>query len=390
MHLLFFSDIPWEHLFQRPQYLASRLAQQRTVLWIEPVTLGAARKWKPVRRDDGIIVLSLPQFPHNARHPALRRLSRTLSTVPLLRTLLLHWQVRLFRRACRLAGIDPAVTPAVVQNFQFAPLVGRVRPSAILFDYIDDAFGFVDQPAYVRTDWQRMVDMADVLTATSGVLQRQLAQAGNRTVHLIENGVAADLYDRETTRPSDLPAPGTPLAVYAGTIAAWFDLDLLEATLRALPGVGLVLIGPVHPDARPRLTGMGGFPNLHVLGLRPHSAIPAYLQAASAGVIPFVRNRLTEAVNPVKLYEYAAAGIPVVSTAFSDDLRRFGAVALVAGTHEEFITGLAAAVAEPASAERRAELRAFARRNDWSARAATMTGLLTAAGQHAPRSSGSI
>jgi teichuronic acid biosynthesis glycosyltransferase TuaH len=376
MTTFFFSDIPWEHLYQRPQQLASRLGGRWPVLWIEPATLGAPRKWTPQQKMDRLWLLTLPQFPHNAKSPVLRTLSRILSGVPLFRWMLLLLQSCLLQRACRRLHIEPSTTAAVVENFQFAPLIERLRPATVVFDYIDDAFGFVACPAYVRADWTRIIRLADTITVTSGVLRRQIEQAGGSPVHLLENGVDAGAYVALASRPADLQSPGRPIAMYVGTISHWFDFDLLDAALAALPGIDIVLVGPVHPDSRSRLNESTKFTNLHVLGARAHAEVPAYLGAAAAGIIPFVRNRLTEAVNPVKLYEYAAAGLPVVTTAFSDDLERFRNVAFIAGTKEEFVSLLSRALSHGTGVPDGKSLRAFAHANDWDARAATMAGLI--------------
>jgi glycosyltransferase involved in cell wall biosynthesis len=331
----------------------------------------------PERKTDTLWLLTLPQFPHNARNSMLRAVSKVLSSVTFFRWLLRLWQGVLLRRACRILGIDPSATPAVVQNFQFSPLIERVRPSTVLFDYIDDAFGFLDIAAYVRTDWKRMVRLADSITTTSGVLQHQCVNESNgTTVQLLENGVDAGAYAASVARPTDLPSSGRPIAMYVGTIAHWFDVDLLDAALAALPEIDIVLVGPVHPDQRNRLNESAKFTNLHVLGAREHEEVPAYLGAAATGIIPFIRNRLTEAVNPVKLYEYAAAGLPVVTTAFSDELERFRDVAFIAGTKEEFIWLLSRALSHGTGVLDGKSLRAFAHANDWDARAATMAGLI--------------
>ena len=376
MHLFFFPDIAWSHLYQRPQHLASRLARRWPVLWIEPATLGTPRAWRPEKRSDNLYVISLPQFPHNAKNRRIRQLSHFLSRIAPLRSLVTMIQRSLITRACRILGIDPATTPAFVENFQFAPLLTSLRPAAVVFDYIDDAFGFMDLPAYVRDDWRQMIRLADRCCATSGVLQRQLAQETTVPVELIENGVHAASYAAATIRPADLPEPGKPLIMYVGTISYWFDFDLLDALVLRLPDANVVLIGPVHPDSAARLNASRKFTNLHIPGVRPHADIPAYLGAATVGIIPFIRNRLTEAVNPVKLYEYAAAGIPVVTTAFSDDLHAFTAIARIARTQDEFVSQVRTAIERGAGVPGPEQLRQFARENDWDVRAAAVARLI--------------
>lgn len=379
MTLLFFSDIAWEHLYQRPQHLASRLAERGPVLWIEPATLGTPRRWHPEKKAANLFLLTLPQFPHNARNRTIRLASKILSSIPPLRWCLTMVQSMLLRRACTALGIDAGASPAFVENFQFAPLIARIRPAAVVFDYIDDAFGFIEIPSYVRNDWRRMIRLADRITVTAGVLQKQIAQETTTPVTIVENGVNTASYGAAAPRPADLPADGKPIVMYIGTIAHWFDLDLLDRVLQASPDIHVVLVGPVHPDRAERLNASRKFANLHVLGSRAHADIPAYLGAASVGIIPFIRNRLTEAVNPVKLYEYTAAGIPVVSTAFSDDLEALGHIAFIAHTPEEFLAQVRTALGRGADVPDPARLRAFARENDWQARAAAIAALIDAA-----------
>jgi glycosyltransferase involved in cell wall biosynthesis len=86
------------------------------------------------------------------------------------------------------------------------------------------------------------------------------------------------------------------------------------------------------------------------------------VRAFRVGLIPFRRTPLTEAVNPVKLYEYAAAGIPCVSTRFTDEVDAWGGAALVAGTPEAFIAGARSLLEGSTDA---AALIQFARRHDW-------------------------
>ncbi|CAG0960184.1 partial Putative teichuronic acid biosynthesis glycosyltransferase TuaH, partial [Anaerolineae bacterium] len=292
----------------------------------------------------------------------------------------LTWiQSLLLHRACRCIGVDVTTSPAVVENFQYAPLLAKVRPAGVVFDYIDDAFGFIDFPGYVLRDWQLMIRLSDRISATSGILQQQIMRETSTPVTLIENGVHAAAYATPTTRPADLPDHGTPTVIYVGTISHWFDLDLLEAMVQAFPGVNVVLLGPVHPDCAERLNPIRKFTNLHVLGVRTHAQIPAYLASATVGIIPFLRNRLTEAVNPVKLYEYAAAGIPVVSTAFSDDLEKLHHIAFIAHTRDEFIADVRTALVRGPGVPDAGRLQDFARTNDWGARASAIAALVDGA-----------
>jgi len=108
--------------------------------------------------------------------------------------------------------------------------------------------------------------------------------------------------------------------------------------------------------------GFAETPNLFWLGPKPYAEVPSIVRAFRVGLIPFLRTPLTEAVNPVKLYEYAAAGVPCVTTRFTDEVSAWGDAARVADSEAEFIAAAGAAAARPAD---RAPLVAFARLHDW-------------------------
>jgi glycosyltransferase involved in cell wall biosynthesis len=154
-----------------------------------------------------------------------------------------------------------------------------------------------------------LLDHCAEVVVCSPSLQR-LKQA--RRVTLIPNAVDVELYRTPNSRPDDLPSG--PYAVYVGTLHAdRLDIDLCEATARALGADGrLVLVGPELLSAhdRARLQTAGAV----LLGPRRHTTIPGYLQHAEVLVVPHLVNAFTESLDPIKAYEYAAVGRPVVTT----------------------------------------------------------------------------
>ncbi|TKB86012.1 MAG: glycosyltransferase family 1 protein [Nitrospira sp.] len=144
---------------------------------------------------------------------------------------------------------------------------------------------------------------------------------------------------------------------------AWFDYALLNRVVAALPDVSFVLIGGT-PHAHARFAPAT---NLHLLGPRPFSRLPEYLRAADVGLIPFdVRNHptLVHSIHPLKLYEYLAAGLPVVATRWRE-LERLQSPATLCESAEQFVTAIEGCVTrEP----QRAFYRAYAEQADWKHR----------------------
>ena len=153
---------------------------------------------------------------------------------------------------------------------------------------------------------------------------------------MLRNGVSFEQFnqisDPNLNLISEFQLIPEPRITYIGVISDWFDLDLLYQAANSLPNYSFVIIGPVDI----LIDKVKGVSNIYFLGAKPHSIIQIYLQNSQVGVIPFIRTKLIESVNPIKLYEYMAAGLPVVSTSW-DELENLGSPALLAKDNHEFI-----------------------------------------------------
>jgi glycosyltransferase involved in cell wall biosynthesis len=122
-----------------------------------------------------------------------------------------------------------------------------------------------------------------------------------------------------------------------------------------------VLIGPDHL-ARARLAGL---PNVHLLGVRDYAEVPAFLQHADVGLMPFNAASNPEGVDalqPQKMYAYLASGLPVVASDW-ENLRHLDAPVFRCTSVEEFIAALLRASARPGD---KSLLRAYAARFNWA------------------------
>ncbi|HUM39927.1 MAG TPA: glycosyltransferase, partial [Nitrospira sp.] len=167
--------------------------------------------------------------------------------------------------------------------------------------------------------------------------------------------------------PQDYARIPRPIAVYVGAMDVWFDYSLMDEVVDRLPNISFVLIGP-DELARQRLRPR---PNLHLLGRRAYAAVPAYLHHANVGLIPFdVVNHaeLVNSIHPLKLYEYAACGLPIVATEW-EELTHLKSPARLCRGSEAFVRAIEQALASPPA---RAALQAYASQHDWGARVSTM------------------
>ena len=248
-----------------------------------------------------------------------------------------------------------------IEHLVFEGLLERMRPAASVYRMADDPDLFPDPypPALMRR-LPAMIDRVDWVVVTARLLEERVRALGKRQVLYLPNGVDPDHFAGPHAEPRELRDVPRPRILYVGSLEEWFDTELIERAARAHPSYQFVIIGPV----RIPLDALRALPNVHVLGPRPYAAVPAYMAACDAGLIPFRRNRAMEAVHPIKVYEYLACGLPVVSTSW-EELRLMAAPITIAGSAAEFVDAIEAAVRHPGDAAGR---RAYARANSWASR----------------------
>jgi glycosyltransferase involved in cell wall biosynthesis len=155
--------------------------------------------------------------------------------------------------------------------------------------------------------------------------------------------------------------------VFTGAIVTTkLDLGLLVELARLRRDWSFALVGPVGPgDPRADVSTLAAEPNVHLLGARAYRDLPAVLRAADAGLIPYARNALTASIFPMKVYEYLAAGLPVVATPLPA-LAGVGEV-ITAPDAAGIARALEEALADD-TAERRAERSRAAAAHSWDRR----------------------
>lgn len=223
----------------------------------------------------------------------------------------------------RVDGIDivPDLTAApprgVLLYVHYPPLVDlvdRFSEAVVVYDVLDDlALYHGPDRGRVLEGHEQLISGADLVTVSSAVLADRHRRE-RPDLLIVPNGVDVDRFRAPMPRPSDLPRPGRPLVGYHGAIERWFDFDLASEVARARPDWEFALVGPVGRDVAAQAASLERFDNVTLLGERPSSAMPAYVQAFDVAAIWFIVDELTSAVSPLKMFESLAAGTPVVAT----------------------------------------------------------------------------
>jgi glycosyltransferase involved in cell wall biosynthesis len=309
----------WDtELWTNQHHLMSRLARENRVLFVESLGLRRPqlagrdiarigrrlrRGLAPPRTADGLSVLSPLVLPFHASRLA-RELNRRL--LPLL-----------VGRACRRLGLKRPILWAYVPQAEV--LLQTLDPSLVIYHCVDDiaAHGLIDTASF-RAAEERFAARAELVLASAPKLAARMRML-SRNVLDAPNVADTDLFSTalEPGPPdaamAELPRPRI---VFTGAIAATkLDVPLLLELARARREWSFALVGPVGTgDPRTDVSELSAEPNVHMLGARAYARLPDVLRAADAGLIPYARNELTESIFPMKVYEYLAAGLPVVST----------------------------------------------------------------------------
>jgi glycosyltransferase involved in cell wall biosynthesis len=256
------------------------------------------------------------------------------------------------------------------RNPIFGFLTRFIRHRYSVFRIADYDAGFSFYTRSTATLERELAQSVDVVAYTARSLQNYVTGHSPQRLLYMPNGVNYEQFATPMPAPKDYSLIPKPIAVYVGSMESWFDFDLIAQCARALPHVSFVLIGP-DDLARQKL---GQIPNVFLLGRRHHAHLPGYLQHAQVGLIPFDRDAnpdLVDNINPLKLYEYLAAGLPVVSVKWRE-IELLKSPALLAEGTSEFIRLIESVLSTPPDATK---LRRVALNEDWSAR---VDGLLSA------------
>jgi glycosyltransferase involved in cell wall biosynthesis len=361
--LVVLSEVRWGYFRTRKQFLLSRFPERWRVYFAQPPAFAGDDPWTP-RREGNVTYFTVP-FLKPGTQSALY--NRTIATAP--GRTFVEW-IAAGQLEKRLAHLGVRTSPALlVSNIYAARALSRLRAKCVFYDFNDSPFQFSTSPAWARDYWQRTRSQVDLFFVVSEYYRRQLSHETDRPLVVLGNGVEWERFAAPRPVPDDLCDLPRPLVGYVGLLSHFLDFATLESLRAARRGGTLVLIGPGSPATDAAVAELSRRDGVRVLGPRPYEDVPAYMQALDVGVIPFrAADPHVQGINPNKVYQYLAAGVPVVSTPILDLAMAPPALryATDAATMARALGDTLDAVRDPAAC------RALARPYDWSALAECM------------------
>lgn len=216
-------------------------------------------------------------------------------------------------------------------------------------------------PSFVEA-YRRMSAAGHAVSAVSQQIVDRIQPTGPSLV--LPNGVEpSEWLGRQPSDPPSLKEIPHPRATYAGTLDSRLDVDGIVELASRRPDLQIVLVGPA-PN-REYLKPVSSHPNVYVRPQVGRSELVACLRNSDIGLLAHHRTPLTEAMSPLKVYEYLAAGCPVLATDLPPIRRISDRVLLapdVASLAELVSTALTLGRWEEASRQ------AFINQNSWAER----------------------
>lgn len=346
--IVYFSCINWGFLYQRPQHILTRLNQKGfRIIYIEPnfavpqfhsivsenkgvltvqfgLNIFSRRQSNLIKNFNGIVVLRVP----SSIISNINQISQILDSEYHLSQI--YFPVDVLTKICNFK--QPQIW--TIQP-HWLPLIKKIKHNFLVYDCLDEISGFKGHDD-VKNFEHELIKVSNLIFCTASILLEKTLKY-NKNCFLIPNAVDLEHFclalNNNSLIPEDIKHIPGPIIGYIGCIADWFDFDLVFKAAQERPLWTFVLIGPI---LNKQLNYKKSLSNIIFLGKKDYLELPKYLRKFDVGIIPFKIIPLTEATDPVKLYEYFASGIPVVSTRLPEVVKFIPFVS-VADCESEFI-----------------------------------------------------
>lgn len=333
----------WDEPKTSNNHVIEELAKRHRVLWVNSISTRAPNLTSS--NDLGKIVRKLASWFRGVRevNPNIRVLTPIVIPIPSsplaqkVNRVLTTWLVRRAAHTWRLRDPELWIFPPNAVDF-----VGRLGESRVVYYCVDEwsQFRHIDA-SLMRRKEDALLSKADAVFVVSRALL-QSKRGRSRSIHLVPHGVRTELFTAPGAVPADMRQFPRPVIGFHGNLYDWVDQDLIRGIALARPDWTVVLIGKIMCD----VSRLRECANVKLMGYRMYEELPAYCSGFDVGIIPYrMDDPRMESVNPLKLREYLAAGLPVVSVDLPE-VRELQPGVLIADGVDEFVRSIERAMQE--------------------------------------------
>ena len=356
--LIVFSHLRWDFVFQRPQQLLTRIAEEQTVIFFEEPVYTQVSPWLEE-------ICSAPNVRVLRPHTNIAAPGFSDDQLPQLRCLLRTF----LERESNVSAAHRVFASDYIAWFytpMALPLLQELTPRAVIFDCMDELSAFKNAPRQLLQRENALISIANVVF-TGGRSLYRIKQARHPNVHCFPSSVDrchfAQALDRSCAH-SDLDAIPHPRLGFFGVIDERLDVELISKMAEARPDWQIVLVGPV---AKIDTSSLPRRSNIHYLGQQSYADLPSYLAGWDLCLLPFALNESTRFISPTKTLEYMCAELPIVSTPITDVAEEYSGTVEIASGAQDFIAACQRVLEEDATVrQRRVEaMRAVVAQTSW-------------------------
>ena len=381
--IIYFGPEPWEGLWRNRHQLMSRFAEDNDVWYVEPPA--PIRDVLGIKRRDGTPAQPL-RGKLCSRDESGVRIFHGVWWLPTTgRKPLEELSIRLFLWAVKLvARVGRKRKPIVwYSRPNMVHYIGKLHEKFTIYHVVDEYSGYRN-PSRTEMpepdEWEiELMQQADAVIVVTPTLY-ELKSPHNENTQIVANAADYESYSADSmSRPDDMPAGDKPVIGYSGLVAARLDLALLDEAAKSRPDWQFVFVGTVNDtQCEDEIRQLGELPNVHLLGNKPADEVARYVRCFDVCVIPYVVNLRARHASPLKLFEYAAACRPIVTTDFPA-ARAFEGHVRIASDPGSFVAACEEALALDKTSKELADNRDIASRNTWDHRVKQVSGIITQA-----------
>ncbi len=263
-------------------------------------------------------------------------------------------------------------------NMVFNPaaglLAGKLGEEKIVYYCVDEYTAFTGAASGLKEIEEELFRKSDLVVVSAEKLFEDKKQF-NKNTFIIRHGTDWNHFrkalDTETKIPGEIKDLPRPVIGFHGLLADWVDFELIKKVAEHFKIGSVVLIGKIAVDAERKIKILDGVSNIHFLGRKPYAELPAFCKGFDIALNPFAINDLTLAANPLKVREYLAAGLQVISTDIPEV--RILEHCLIGETDEDFIKKIEFASENPKPRE---EISDSIRHESWEAKIDELRGIM--------------
>jgi glycosyltransferase involved in cell wall biosynthesis len=244
---------------------------------------------------------------------------------------------------------------------------GGLRPDACVYDNMDELSAFRGaSPLLIGLETELLKQATVVFTGGRALFEAKRHRHSN--IHAFPSSIDFEHFAQALApgrqEPADQRSIPQPRIGFFGVIDERMDLDLVARAAALRPDWQFVMLGPVakiEPSSLPQAA------NIHWLGQKSYTELPAYLGGWQLGFMPFALNEATRFISPTKTPEFLAAGLRVLSTAIPDVVQPYEKACLVTITSgaDDFVSKAEKLLLAPPATEWREKVTQFLRSNSW-------------------------